>query len=72
MADFQTSEVDAKLTSVNVGPWKFVFWQVCEGWTTFKNISSVRNEKYEHGGLLKIKILTFFTETSHEPEHFEK
>jgi hypothetical protein len=26
MADVQTSEVNAKLASVNVGPWNFVYW----------------------------------------------
>jgi hypothetical protein len=35
MSDIQTSEMDAELASVNVGPWHCAFWYVFKGWTPF-------------------------------------
>jgi hypothetical protein len=60
--DIQTSEVDAKLSPVNVGPWNFACWQIFKGWTTFNKIDFVKNQKYEHGGWLEVKnhILRFW------------
>jgi hypothetical protein len=60
MADFQTSEVDAKLAPVNMGPWNFVYWYILKGWTTFNETIFVKNKKYEHGGRLNVKIHSLF------------
>jgi hypothetical protein len=52
---FQTSEVDAKLAPVNVGPWHFVCWQIFK-WTTFNKTTFAKNQKYKHCRKLKVKI----------------
>jgi hypothetical protein len=56
MADVQTSEVNAKLAPVTVGPWNVVFWQIFRGWTTFNKTTFAKVQKYEHGGQLIVKI----------------
>jgi hypothetical protein len=60
VADFQTSEVDAELLPVNMGPWSCVFWQVSVGWTTLNETTLAKNRNYEYGLRLKIKIDILF------------
>jgi len=45
MADVQTSEVDAKILTMKVGPWNLVCWQTLKWWRRFNNISFVKNTK---------------------------
>jgi hypothetical protein len=56
MTDFQTSEVDAKLAPINLGPCNSVCWQVFEGWTRFIQSIFVENQEYESGGRLNVNI----------------
>jgi hypothetical protein len=55
-----TSEVGAKLAPVNMGPWCFVCWQIFTRWTTFNKTVFVKNQKYESGNWLKVKIHILF------------
>jgi hypothetical protein len=43
-----------------------------KGWTTFNKKVFVANQKYEHGGGLKVTINILFFEESHEPLHLDK
>jgi hypothetical protein len=55
MVDVKTWDVDAKLASVNMGPWWTDYFQ----WNHF-----LKNQKYEREGRLKINISFCFLETS--------
>jgi len=54
--DFQTSEVNAKLAPVNMGPWNSVRCLNLIKWTTFKKTTFARSQKYEYDGRLKFRI----------------
>jgi hypothetical protein len=54
--DFQTTAVNARLAPINVRPLNFVCRQFIRSWTTFNKTTSAWNQKYEHGGLLKVKM----------------
>jgi hypothetical protein len=60
MADVQTSEVDAKLAPVNVGPLNFVYDRSSKDEQLLIRPFFVKNKKYEHGGRLNIKIRSLF------------
>jgi hypothetical protein len=62
MEDVQTSHVNAILAPLNIGPWNFVCSQFFKGQTTFNKTIFIRNQKYERGGRLKIKIRIFIYE----------
>jgi hypothetical protein len=72
MADVRTSEMDAKLSPVNVGSWNCVCWQYFKGYATYNRNSFVINEKYEHGGGWKLKFTFYYKQTTHEQLHLDK
>jgi hypothetical protein len=59
-ADVQTSEVDAKLELVTVGPWNSVRLQILKWSQTFSKAIFVKNKRYERGGRLKVKTFRFY------------
>jgi hypothetical protein len=54
MADVETSEVGAKLAPTNVKFCMLIDLQL------FNKVTFARNQKYEHGSRLKVKIHTSF------------
>jgi hypothetical protein len=72
MVDVQTSEMDAKLAPVNVGPWNYVCWHIFKGWPTFYEAIFVKNRKYNVEGSWKLKFIFCFMETNHKLLHLDK
>jgi hypothetical protein len=72
MADIQTSEVEARLAPVKVGPLNFVSWNSFRGWEISNEITFAKDQKYEHGGQLNVQKLTFCFKKTHEPLHLNK
>jgi hypothetical protein len=60
MADVQTSEVDAKLAPVIVGPWHFVCCKTLKGWTALNNTILVKRKTYALLSRLKVEIRILF------------
>jgi hypothetical protein len=70
MADVQTSEVDAKLETVNVEPWNFVNWKIFKGWTTFnKTIFVKKKKKTNMTAVWMLKFIVCFVEKTHKSLH---
>jgi hypothetical protein len=59
MADVQPLEADAKLSSVYMGPCNFALTDLQRMNNVTKTVF-VKNQKYEHGGRLIVKIHILF------------
>lgn len=59
---FHTSEMDAKRTPFNMGPWYFVYWQ---NFNDFHEDNLVK--KQIHGRWLKLKLINCFMAITQEP-----
>jgi hypothetical protein len=60
MVDVHTSEVTAYVASLNVGLINFVCWQIFKVRTAFNETIFMENQKFERGGLFKVKIYILF------------
>jgi hypothetical protein len=63
LAGIRSSEMDTKITSVDVGPWKCVCWEIFKERMTFKKKIFVKNKKYERGGR-KLNVTLFYGDNS--------